>query len=309
MTFLNTAKATRASGKLREQYTKFYNDGGALPAYPNIENIAGILTGIRVAMFPGFFRGPYRPNVPSSGSDSLIQDIYRELSKEMLKVIPEREGSDYATWLAYDIAEELIDQLSTIQSALFKDAQAGFDGDPAAENISEVVLSYPGFFAVFVYRIAHFLYEKRVPLIPRIMSEHAHSVTGIDIHPGAKIGASFFIDHGTGVVIGETAVIGDNVKLYQGVTLGALSTKSGQKLAGMKRHPTIEDGVTIYSGATILGGETVIGKNSTIGGNVFITNSVPENSTVNLDKGLGPEWTEIKIENEKNSNDKQDQQV
>jgi serine O-acetyltransferase len=175
---------------------------------------------------------------------------------------------------------ELLERLVGIQQLLYKDAKAGFEGDPAARSIDEVILTYPGFFAVFVYRIAHFLFLKDVPFVPRIMSEHAHSVTGIDIHPGAEIGEHFFIDHGTGVVIGETAVIGNNVKLYQGVTLGALSTKIGQKLAGIKRHPVIEDNVTIYSGASILGGETVIGRNSTIGGNMFITKSIPPDETV-----------------------------
>lgn len=160
--------------------------------------------------------------------------------------------------------------------------QAGFDGDPAAKSKEEIIFSYPGLFAIFVYRIAHELYIRNVPFIPRIMTEYAHAKTGIDINSGAVIGESFFIDHGTGIVIGETTVIGDNVKLYQGVTLGGLSTRGGQKLSGVKRHPTIEDNVTIYAGATILGGQTVIGKNSVIGGNTFITESVPENSRISI---------------------------
>ncbi len=150
-------------------------------------------------------------------------------------------------------------------------------GDPAARSIEEIILSYPGPEAILVHRIAHFLHVRGVPIIPRIMSEYIHGKTGIDIHPGATIGESFFIDHGTGVVVGETCIIGNNVKLYQGVTLGALSVK--KSMSGKKRHPTIEDDVTIYSGATILGGETVIGKGSTVGGNVWLTESVPAGST------------------------------
>ncbi len=159
-----------------------------------------------------------------------------------------------------------------------KDVQAGYDGDPAAQSKEEVIFSYPGLFAIFVYRIAHELYIRQVPFIPRIMTEYAHAKTGIDINSGAQIGESFFIDHGTGIVIGETTIIGDHVKLYQGVTLGGLSTRGGQKLSGKKRHPTIENNVTVYAGATILGGETVIGENSVVGGNTFITGSIPANS-------------------------------
>lgn len=153
------------------------------------------------------------------------------------------------------------------------DVQAIFKGDPAARSNEEVILSYPGLQAITVYRIAHFLYEAGVPIVPRIMSEYIHGRTGIDINPGAKIGSSFFIDHGTGIVIGETSVIGNNVKIYQGVTLGALSVK--KELMDKKRHPTIEDDVTIYAGATILGGATIIGKGSVIGGNTWVTESVP----------------------------------
>ncbi|MCI5529313.1 MAG: serine O-acetyltransferase, partial [Blautia sp.] len=146
----------------------------------------------------------------------------------------------------------------------------------------EIILAYPGLMASSINRIAHELYLLNVPVLPRIMTEYAHSETGIDIHPGATIGKYFFIDHGTGVVIGETSVIGDNVKIYQGVTIGALSTRGGQKLSGMKRHPTIEDNVTIYAGASVLGGETVIGKNAVIGGNAFITSSIPANTKVSI---------------------------
>ena len=165
-----------------------------------------------------------------------------------------------------------------------KDVDAGYDGDPAAKDKESVIFSYPGLYAIFVYRVAHELYLRRVPLIPRIMTEYAHSRTGIDINPGATIGEYFFIDHGTGVVIGETTEIGDHVKLYQGVTLGALSTRKGQALRDVKRHPTIEDNVTIYANSTILGGETVIGHDSVIGGNAFITDSVDENTKASIEK-------------------------
>lgn len=179
-------------------------------------------------------------------------------------------------------AVNFLNSFPRIQKLLLKDVQAGYDGDPAAQSKEEVIFSYPGLFAIFVYRIAHELYIRQVPFIPRIMTEYAHAKTGIDINSGAQIGESFFIDHGTGIVIGETTIIGDHVKLYQGVTLGGLSTRGGQKLSGKKRHPTIENNVTIYAGATILGGETVIGENSVVGGNTFITGSIPANSKVSF---------------------------
>lgn len=177
----------------------------------------------------------------------------------------------------------LFQALPKVKRTLQMDITAAYEGDPAARSIMEVVMSYPGLHAIAVHRIAHVLYQAGVPLIPRVMSEHAHSQTGIDIHPGATIGQGFFIDHGTGVVIGETSVIGKNVKLYQGVTLGALSFPKdihGNPIKGIKRHPNVEDNVTIYAGATILGGDTVIGAGSEIGGNVWLTHSVPPNSKV-----------------------------
>ena len=188
-----------------------------------------------------------------------------------------------------DVTLYLIESIPELRKILTLDVKAAYEGDPAAKSYNEIIFSYPGLFAITVHRIAHILYEKDIPLIPRIMSEYAHSLTGIDIHPGAKIGKSFFIDHGTGVVIGETCIIGDNVKIYQGVTLGGKSfpkDQNGNIIRGQKRHPTIEDNVTIYAGATILGGETVIGKNSIIGGNVWITESIPPNSKVTLSENL-----------------------
>jgi serine O-acetyltransferase len=179
---------------------------------------------------------------------------------------------------AAEIARKFIEQIPELHDKLWGDANAIFKGDPAAETVDEVILAYPGFMAIVIYRLAHELYKLKLPIIPRIITEYGHEITGIDIHPGAQIGSPFFIDHGTGIVIGETSVIGKNVKIYQGVTLGALSVD--KKLAQTKRHPTIEDDVIIYSQAVILGGDTVIGKNSIIGGNAWITQSIPENSIV-----------------------------
>ncbi|MBL7115600.1 MAG: serine acetyltransferase [Kiritimatiellae bacterium] len=179
--------------------------------------------------------------------------------------------------------EHIVNSLPQVQKILQSDINAAYEGDPAARSTMEIVMSYPGVYAVIVHRVAHLLYEKDVPLIPRVMSEHAHSLTGIDIHPGAQIGQGFFIDHGTGVVIGETCVIGQNVKLYQGVTLGAMSFErdpEGNLVKGIKRHPNVGDHVVIYAGATILGGDTTIGEHAVIGGNVWLTHSVPPKAKV-----------------------------
>ena len=175
-------------------------------------------------------------------------------------------------------------RIPQIRMLLQTDLEAALAGDPAATGPEEILCCYPGFFAVAVYRMAHALDTLNVPLLPRIMSEFAHSLTGIDIHPGAEVGSHFFIDHGTGTVIGQTAKIGSHVKLYQGVTLGALSTRGGKNLQGVRRHPTLEDGVTVYAGATILGGETVIGKGAVIGANAFVTDSVAPGTTVKTGK-------------------------
>jgi len=190
----------------------------------------------------------------------------------LIKMVIEDEGKSKI------IAKDFISNIPQIHDMLWLDADAIYKGDPAAENIDEVILAYPGFMAITIYRLAHILYKSNVTIIPRILTEHAHEITGIDIHPGAEIDSAFFIDHGTGIVIGETTKIGKNVKLYQGVTLGALSVD--KSLTNTKRHPTIEDDVIIYSQAVILGGNTVIGKNSVIGGNSWITQSVPPNSVV-----------------------------
>lgn len=207
-----------------------------------------------------------------TGLEEELRRVEAELENQLAKVCPpERVRS---------LSREYLDRIPTVRALVETDLEAAFAGDPAATGYDEIVLAYPGLYAISVYRLAHELYLLNVPLIPRMMTEMAHSTTGIDIHPGATIGSHFFIDHGTGIVIGQTTVIGDRVKLYQGVTLGGLSTRGGQSLAGVKRHPTIEDGVTLYAGATILGGETVIGKGCIIGANAFVTRSIPANTTV-----------------------------
>jgi serine O-acetyltransferase len=181
---------------------------------------------------------------------------------------------------ASDLSLRFVERLPAIRALVADDLQAAYDGDPAAKDLQEIILAYPTLRALSIHRIAHELHRLGIPLLPRVMSEHAHGRTGIDIHPGARIGRHFFIDHGTGVVIGETAEVGDRVRIYQGVTLGAASLRDSSRLRGQKRHPTVEDDVTIYAGATILGGDTVIGTGSVIGGNVWLTESVPPGSQV-----------------------------
>jgi serine O-acetyltransferase len=216
-----------------------------------------------------------------------LEDVLYMLTEEISRALVYKEEykgktADELKPSAKELSLEFLSRLPKIRALIDTDLDAAFHGDPAAFNKPEIILSYPGLFAITVSRIAHELYVMDVPLIPRIMTEYAHTETGIDIHPGATIGEYFFIDHGTGIVIGETAEIGNRVKIYQGVTLGALSTRDGQKLHGKKRHPTIECGVTIYAGASILGGDTVIGEGSVVGGNAFITSSIPPYTRVRL---------------------------
>jgi serine O-acetyltransferase len=217
---------------------------------------------------------------------SLHTRLEEEIAKSLKYVcLKEKECPiDVCKERAQKITEELLEYIPEIKRSVSGDIQAAYEGDPAATSLEEIILSYPCVYAIATYRVAHELYTRKVPLIPRMMTEHAHSLTGIDIHPGAKIGKNFFIDHGTGVVIGETTDIGNNVRIYQGVTLGGKSFPREEipRLRGNKRHPTIEDDVVIYSEATILGGETVIGKGSVIGGNVWITSSIPPNTTVTI---------------------------
>jgi serine O-acetyltransferase len=218
---------------------------------------------------------------------NLVHNIFADLHQQIVSALKHqaiKNNENYSDFQARAaaICNDFLSNIPRVMESLAMDVQAAFDGDPAAEDKDEIIFSYPGVFALFVYRLAHELYLLKVPLIPRIMTEYAHSRTGIDIHAGAKIGRYFFMDHGTGIVIGETSEIGDYVTIYQGVTIGALSTRGGQTLRGVKRHPTIEDNVTIYSGASILGGETVIGHDVVIGSNVFITQSVPAGTRVSL---------------------------
>ncbi|MEA4972519.1 hypothetical protein SDC9_118330 [bioreactor metagenome] len=254
---------------------------------PDRNEIIEILGEIEKTIFPAYFgvnslRGMTAPEFV----EKTLITIYYQLKTQLELALSLSKCTDVKRVFEPDelddICSEFINELPGLQEMLMKDVTANFEGDPAAMSKSEIILSYPGFYAIFVYRIAHELYKRKVPFVPRIMTEYAHGKTGIDINPGAKIGEYFFIDHGTGIVIGETTVIGKWVKIYQGVTLGALSPRKGQSLSGIKRHPTVEDNVTIYAGSTILGGETVIGENSVIGGNTFITSSVEKNSYVSI---------------------------
>ena len=234
-------------------------------------------------VYPGFSRDrAYRIYNAKHNLSMLIEDVMYNLNKQIAVVLRSRMSAEEAQEAAQELSLKFFRAIPQVRAIAQTDAEAFFEGDPAAFSIDEIIFCYPGLFAVTVYRLAHVLYGLGVPFLPRIMTEHAHSVTGIDINPGATIGKYFFIDHGTGIVIGETTVIGDHVKVYQGVTLGALTTRGGQSLRGKKRHPTIEDNVTIYAGASILGGGTVIGRDSVIGSNVFITHSIPACTTVSV---------------------------
>ena len=272
--------------------------------FPNRQNVVSVLQDLQSLVFPGFRVAEYIDPVniryvTGQRVNNIIANLTREIQKALIYTISKKEcqekekaetvnnenekaGGKVETSHCFKLAEKtaiaLIEEIPEIRRKIQLDTIAAFNGDPAAKSNEEVILSYPGLEAILVYRIAHFLYENGVPIIPRIMSEHVHGKTGIDIHPGAEIDESFFIDHGTGVVIGETCIIGRNVKVYQGVTLGALSVK--KNLQNKKRHPTIQDDVTIYANATILGGETVIGKGSIIGGNTWLTESVEPHTVV-----------------------------
>lgn len=254
---------------------------------PNRSEIVSIIKDIQKVVFPAYFCGSEARRMDSKEfiEKTLITIYYQlktqlELAHSLCKCT--RVTKVFDSDRIDEICSEFINEIPNIQNKLIKDIIANFEGDPAATSKAEIILSYPGFYAIFVYRFAHELYKRNVPFIPRMMTEHAHSKTGIDINPGAEIGEYFFIDHGTGIVIGETTTIGNNVKIYQGVTLGALSPRKGQVLSGVKRHPTVEDNVTIYANSTILGGDTVIGENSVIGGNSFVTESVDKNSYVSI---------------------------
>ena len=253
------------------------------------DEVYAVLDSLLESLFPGCYS---RETIDPQAVDAFVEKKLRQAAKSLFgltenafrfgkeqKEVQEPQASEKA----FAAVQKLVEDLPEIHRMLMADLQAAYEGDPAAQSVAEVVISYPFVEAIATHRIAHSLYSSGVPFLSRMMSERAHSNTGIDIHPGAKIGEGFFIDHGTGVVIGETTVIGNQVKIYQGVTLGALSFPSdelGQPIKGIKRHPNIEDHVTIYAQATILGGETTVGHHSTIGGNVWLTKSVPPYSKI-----------------------------
>lgn len=250
-------------------------------SHPDKEVVIDMITKLLRIVYPGYSRDKsYRMYNARHNLSMLIEDVMYNLNKQI--AIALQGQAEDPEGRAQEISIRFFRAIPGIRAVVQTDLEAFYDGDPAASSTDEIIFCYPGLFAVTVYRLAHVLYAMEVPLLPRIMTEHAHSVTGIDINPGATIGNYFFIDHGTGIVIGETTVIGDHVKLYQGVTLGALTTRGGQSLRGKRRHPTIEDNVTIYAGASILGGGTVIGRDCVIGSNVFITHSIPPCTTVSV---------------------------
>ncbi|MBT5855847.1 serine acetyltransferase [bacterium] len=254
-------------------------NGEQIPSRESISQLLGLL---RTVLFPGFFH----PN--NSDLKMLLLDVRSKLSDAVCqamcwqRIVLDKDKKDNDCHAkSTQIVDRFLTSVPDLRKTLFADIEAIYNGDPAAKGPEEIIVSYPGFQSVMVYRMAHFLYKEGVSLIPRMMTELVHSSTGIDIHPAAVIGESFCMDHGTGIVIGETSVIGKHVKLYQGVTIGALSVPKRGKSKG-KRHPTIEDNVTIYARTTILGGDTVVGKGSVIGGNVWLTESVPEFSKVSV---------------------------
>lgn len=274
-----------ATARLKENYEaqKIF-DMSLGDCVPNRDAIISIIEGLRTVTFPGFFGSENMAYVSKDNfAGSTLAILYERLFKQV-RVALKFDNKELADAEIRAKAEEytstFIAKIPDIQAMILKDVDAEFNGDPAAKDHQDIILSYPGIFTIFVYRYAHVLSELNVPYIPRIMTEYAHGLTGIDINPGATIGEYFCIDHGTGIVIGETTTIGDHVKIYQGVTLGALSTRKGQLLSGVKRHPTIENNVVIYANTTILGGETVIGENSVVAGNSFVTTSIPANTKV-----------------------------
>ena len=284
----------REVGKLVEDILESYGGGRdidkmAVFDQPDQEAIRLIVSKLLRIVFPGYYRDKVYKSYSLYGNLTvLIEDVLFNLSKQIAIVLRyNMEEGQYINEAklqeqAYCLALTFCNRIPQVREYVETDLAATYQGDPAAFSKDEIILSYPGIHATTINRLAHEMFLLNIPLIPRMMTEIAHSETGIDIHPGATIGKYFFIDHGTGIVVGSTTEIGDHVKVYQGVTLGALSTSAGQQLHGVKRHPTIEDRVTIYSGASILGGDTRIGKNSVIGSNAFITRSIPEGTRVTI---------------------------
>ena len=287
--YFDHVKITELTDQLIASYATVgginHRDGSNLPSK---SGTVGITTDLLQLLFPGFFDNKVTHSSEIKMETALLMDsIAGRLEDEIIKGIshnpPNNTAEKPPRIAAKELTLQFLSELPALREILTTDVDAAFDGDPAAKSKEEIIVSYPYIEAISVHRMAHVLYEAGVALLPRIMTEWAHARTGMDLHPGATIGHHFFIDHGTGCVIGETCEIGNHVKLYHGVTLGARSTSGGQQLRGIKRHPTIEDHVTIYPGATILGGETIIGTHSTIGGNVFIMDSVKPNSLVIYD--------------------------
>ncbi|MDC7278498.1 serine O-acetyltransferase [Butyrivibrio fibrisolvens] len=262
---------------------------------PDKREVQELVKNLFKIVYPGYFRDKsFKIYNPHNSYAVIIEDAFYHLNKQVFLALDfcKKRGTmteDDRRKESYRICKAFFGRIPKIREYIESDLLAAYDGDPAAGCFEEIILAYPGLIASTVYRIAHELYVEQVPVLPRMMTELAHSKTGIDIHPGATIDKNFFIDHGTGIVIGETAIIGKNVKIYQGVTIGALSTRGGQKLSGKKRHPTICDNVTIYAGASILGGNTIIGENAVIGGNTFITSSINPNTIVSM-KNLEMEY-------------------
>ena len=265
---------------------------------PDKTAIIDVVEKLLKILYPGFYSdNVYRVYSLKNNMSATIEDVIYRLRKQLSIVLKYTDNNETASEAeldakAMELTLSFMKKIPEIRGVLETDIEAAFEGDPAAKSKAEIIFSYPGLYAITVYRLAHELEVLHVPMIPRMMTEHAHSITGIDIHPGATIGKYFFIDHGTGIVIGETTIIGEHVKIYQGVTLGGISTRGGQKLSGVKRHPTIGNNVTIYSGASILGGETVIGDDVVVGGNTFIVNSVEKGTRVTAKK------QELKYSNE-----------
>ena len=255
---------------------------------PDRDKVIDIVNKLLGVLFPGYYRDKgYKFYNMYSKLALQFEDIMYHLSEQVALALAFDEkyaGADFETLEtdARNITLDFFRQIPSVRAKINTDIQATYDGDPAAFNKEEIVLSYPGLLASTIYRVAHELHMLGVRILPRMMSEYAHSITGIDIHPAATIGEYFFMDHGTGIVVGSTSVIGKHVKIYQGVTIGALSTKGGHALHGTRRHPTIEDYVTIYSGASILGGGTIIGEGAVIGGNAFITAPIPPGARVSI---------------------------
>lgn len=279
------AAADRMAANYKSSQIPMYGDALRMP---NRNAVIEIIRDCQKLIFPVYYGDRDLLKLPPEQYSALLMEhIHEKLTRQITLTMPE---CDENCEVAYAISTAFIERIPAIQELLLKDLSANFEGDPAAYSKEEVLLSYPGMFAIFIYRIAHELYENKVAMIPRMMSEYAHSQTGIDINPGAKIGEYFFIDHGTGVVVGETTIIGDRVQLYQGVTLGAMSPAGMHHSAETpaRRHPKVGSDVTIYAGATLLGGATEVGDNVVIGGNAFLTESVESDTKVSIKK---PEMT------------------